>query len=192
MYSFNRSHAVAYSLVAYQCAWLKYYYPVQWATALLNERRDEQTKLKETIQEIRRSGIAFLHADIYASTDKYTAEDGGIRVGLTGLADFGNVAYNELQRITASEHIYTSLLDLVLQAKMSKLNSKAIGALIKAGALESLGDRKQLERELPLAVAIKQQEAHDRFMANQSAHGLTAAGKPLKRARIQALMVAGV
>jgi DNA polymerase-3 subunit alpha len=176
---------VAYALIAYQCAWLKYYYPIAWYTALLNERRDEQTKLQETIMEIRRAGIPFLRADIYASTDKYTAEDGGIRPGLTGLADFGIVAYNELRRALPDGCKPQSMLEFVRATRQNKLNSKAIGALIKAGALESLGDRKQLERELPIAIGIKQQEAHDRFMASQSAHGLTAAGKPLKRARIQ-------
>lgn len=180
-YAFNRSHAIAYALIGYQCAWLKFHYPVAWYTALLNERRDEQTKLQETIAEVRRQGIAFLRADIYKSLDMYVAEDTGIRVGLTGLADFGKVAFDELRRALSENNHFDSLLDLVRHVRMNKLNSKAIGALIKAGALESLGDRSTLTRELPLAVEQKKREAHEAFKAIQHAKGLTLAGTPQKR-----------
>ena len=98
-YSFNRSHAVAYAVVSYQCAWLKCHYPVAFMCALLNEKKDVQEKLRETCAEVRRMGIPFLGADVRYSGAEYSAEDNGIRIGLTGLVDFGQVAYDELQRV---------------------------------------------------------------------------------------------
>jgi DNA polymerase-3 subunit alpha len=185
-YAFNYSHSIAYALIAYQCAWLKHHYPIAWYTALLNERRDEQTKLQETITEVRRASIPFLPADIYKSRDVYVAEENGIRVGLTGLPDFGKVAFDELRRTLSENSHIATLLDLVRAAKMNKLNSKAMGALIKAGAMSSLGDRSQLERELPLAVEQKKREAHEVFKERCAAQSVTLAGKPLKRPRVRA------
>ena len=141
---------------------------------------------------MRRSGIPFLGADINASRDVYVAEANGIRVGLTGLPDFGKVAFDELRRTLSENHHIDTLLDLVRAARMNKLNSKAMGALIKAGAMSSLGDRAQLERDLPLAIEQKKREAHEAYKARCAAQGVTLAGNPLKRVRIQPLYEAAL
>jgi DNA polymerase-3 subunit alpha len=180
-YAFNRSHAVAYAMIAYQCAWLKYYFPVQWYCAMLNERRDDQKKLRETISEVRSKQIPFYPADIDKSRDLYTVENNGIRVGLTGIQDFGQVAYNELRRVLDIHHDIQTLLDLVRVAHMAKLNSKAVTALINAGAMERFGDPGLLLKLLPQCLDQKRRETHERFKLSQRAKGLTLAGTPLKR-----------
>jgi DNA polymerase-3 subunit alpha len=179
-YSFNRSHAVAYAVVSYQCAWLKCKYPVAFMCALLNEKRDVQEKLREVCAEVRRMGIPFLGADVRYSGAEYSAEDNGIRIGLTGLVDFGQVAYDELQRVM-HEGAPRSLDEFVRRANRAKLNTKSMTALINAGALGYLGDRATLKRELPLAIEAKIEAQHEARLEYVRGHNLTLAGEPRKR-----------
>jgi DNA polymerase III alpha subunit len=179
-YSFNRSHAVAYAVVSYQCAWLKCKYPVAFMCALLNEKRDVQEKLREVCAEVRRMGIPFLGADVRYSGAEYRAEDNGIRIGLTGLVDFGQVAYDELQRVM-HEGAPRSLDEFVRRANRAKLNTKSMTALINAGALGYLGDRATLKRELPLAIEAKIEAQHEARLEYVRGHNLTLAGEPRKR-----------
>jgi DNA polymerase-3 subunit alpha len=179
-YSFNRSHAVAYAVVSYQCAWLKCKYPVAFMCALLNEKRDVQEKLREVCAEVRRMGIPFLGADVRYSGAEYSAEDNGIRIGLTGLVDFGQVAFDELQRVM-HEGAPRSLDEFVRRANRAKLNTKSMTALINAGALGYLGDRATLKRELPLAIQAKIEAQHEARLEYVRGHNLTLAGMPRKR-----------
>jgi DNA polymerase-3 subunit alpha len=179
-YCFNLAHAVGYAMISYQCAWLKCHYPVAFMTALLNEKRDVQEKLRETCAEVRRMGIPFLGADVRYSGAEYSAEDNGIRIGLTGLVDFGQVAYDELQRVM-HEGAPRSLDEFVRRANRAKLNTKSMTALINAGALGYLGDRATLKRELPLAIQAKIDAQHEAHLAYARAHGQTLAGEPRKR-----------
>ncbi len=179
-YCFNRSHAVGYAMIAYQCAWLKYHYPVEWYAALLNEHRDVKERLRVTIADVRRSGIPFLGADIERSAAEYRPEHPGIRIGLTGLADVGQVAVDELKRVVAQEQP-RNLTELVRLSNRSKLNTKTLTALIKAGAMSRWGDRASLLRELPEAIEAKTQAQREEHLAWCHDNGLTTAGKPRKR-----------
>ena len=179
-YCFNLAHAVGYAMISYQCAWLKCHYPVAFMTALLNERRDVQEKLRETCAEVRRMGIPFLGADVRYSGAEYRAEDNGIRIGLTGLVDFGQVAFDELQRVM-HEGAPRSLDEFVRRANRAKLNTKSMTALINAGALGYLGDRATLKRELPLAIEAKIAAQHEARLEYVRGHNLTLSGQARKR-----------
>ena len=180
-YSFNRSHAVAYGLVAYQCAWLRYHYPVEFFCALLNDRLDNTDKLQETQRAARNAGVKLLRPDLYESTDRYTIDGEGIRTGLVGIRDFGGVAYRALMDARAKAGRFGSLRHLLSTAHAGKLNAKATTALIKAGALHELGEPGTLLRELPVTIEAIRKERADRTKTRYLAQGLTATGKPRAR-----------
>jgi DNA polymerase-3 subunit alpha len=182
-YAFNLAHAVGYAVISYECAWLKVHYPLAFMTALLNERRDVQEKLRETCAEVRRMGIPFLGADVRYSGAEYSVmpgPGGGIRIGLTGLVDFGQVAFDELQRVMR-DGAPRSLDEFIRRANRAKLNTKSMTALINAGALGYLGDRATLKRELPLAIEAKIEAQHDARLEYVREHNLTLSGQARKR-----------
>ena len=180
-YGFNRPHAIAYALVAYQCAWLRYHYPVEFFCALLNDRLDKTDKLQETQRAARNAGVKLLRPDLYESTDRYTIDGEGIRTGLVGIRDFGGVAYRALMDARAKAGRFASLRHLLSTAHQGKLNSKAVGALIRAGALHELGEPGTLLRELPDTIESIRSERADRQKTRYLAQGLTSTGKPRAR-----------
>jgi DNA polymerase-3 subunit alpha len=180
-YSFNRPHAIAYALIGYQCAWLRYHYPVEFFCALLNDRLDNTDKLQETQRAARNAGVKLLRPDLYESTDRYTIDGEAIRTGLVGIRDFGGVAYRALMDARAKAGRFGSLRHLLSTAHAGKLNSKAVGALIRAGALHELGEPGTLLRELPGTIEAIRTERADRRKMRNLAQGLTAAGEPRKR-----------
>jgi DNA polymerase-3 subunit alpha len=180
-YGFNRPHAIAYALVAYQCAWLKQHYPVEFYCALLNDRLDNTDKLQETQRAARNAGVKLLRPDLYESTDRYTIDGEGIRTGLVGIRDFGGVAYRALMDARAKAGRFGSLRHLLSTAHQGKLNSKAVGALIRAGALHELGEPGTLLRELPDTIDAIRTERADRQKTRYLAQGLTSTGKPRAR-----------
>lgn len=140
-YSFNKAHSVGYALLAYQTAWVKHHYPLEWYCALLNERIGDKVKLNETLRDARKKGIVVRSPHYLDSLDTFTiATDGqSIQFGLTAIPDFGSTAYESLKTGIQKTTRLANLNDLLMACNMGKLNSKALTALIKAGALQSLG-----------------------------------------------------
>ena len=158
-YGFNLSHGVAYGTVAYQTAYLSAHYPLQFFTALLNNRIDRPEKLAETKKAARDRHIKMLGPDINASTDVFTVDGDSIRYGLTALSGFGKSAYNALAA-GRRDAPFTSLDDVLNRCNMSKLNEGALKGLIKAGAMP--GDIGLLQRSLaPAMAAWKRQKEND-------------------------------
>jgi DNA polymerase III subunit alpha len=180
-YGFNRPHAIAYALVACQCAWLRTHYPVEFFCALLNDRLDNTDMLQQTQRAARNAGVKLLRPDIYDSTDRYTIDGEAIRTGLVGIKDFGGVAYRALLDARAKATTFGSLRHLLSTAHQGKLNSKAMTALIRAGALHELGEPGTLLRELPATIESIRTERADRQKTRYLAQGLTSAGNARKR-----------
>ena len=138
-YAFNKSHAAGYAIIAYQTAYLKHYYPVEFMAALLNSFLGSPNKISQYVLECRRMGIQVLPPDINESGERFTVNNGKIRFGLTAIK---NVGSNVVKQIIAERNRngpYKSFVDLCERVDSKDLNKRCIESLIKSGAFDSLG-----------------------------------------------------
>ncbi|HEX7324822.1 MAG TPA: DNA polymerase III subunit alpha, partial [Rhodanobacteraceae bacterium] len=172
-YGFNKSHATAYSLVAYQTAWLKVHYPAEFMAATMSSDMDGTEKLVQFIDDERANGIAVLPPDVNVSNYHFTAnraEDaalagprGSIRYGLGAIKGVGRAVCEAVMAARADGGKFRDLADFCLRLDSGKLNKRVFEALIHAGALDSLGaNRATLTTQLPEAVKAAEQSLRDR------------------------------
>lgn len=140
-YAFNKSHSVAYAIIAYRTAWLKYYYPVEFMAAQISSIMGNVTSTSLYIQECKRLNIEVLPPDINKSFDKFTVEEGKIRFGLSAVK---NVGHNLIEAIVDARKIgkYSSFTEFVSRVEKNNsgaMNKRAIESLIKAGAFDYIG-----------------------------------------------------
>lgn len=138
----HNSHAVAYSMLSYQTAWLKANHPDIFFAALLSVEYGNQDKVAEYIQDARRYGIEILPPDINKSQREFAITDGVIYFGLSAIKSLGEGAVDAILNARQDSQ-FGSLIDITERIPKGDLNSRALGMLIKAGALDSLGDRSQ-------------------------------------------------
>ena len=144
-YAFNKSHAACYAVVAYQTAYLKYYYPVEFMAALLTSVIDNPRKVSEYILVCRSMGIKVLPPDINRGESKFSVSDGCIRYALTAIKSIGRPIINAVTEERKTGGVFLNLEDFVSRMADKELNKRAIESFIKAGAMDSLGgSRKQL------------------------------------------------
>jgi len=138
-YGFNKSHAVAYSLLSYQTAWLKTHYPAEFLAALLSSEIGDTDKVVQYINEARELGLEVLPPDVNESRFKFTVVgDRRIRFGLGAVKNVGAGAIASL--LAGRERgRYTALVDLCERIDLRLCNKRVIEALIDAGACDSLG-----------------------------------------------------
>ena len=142
-YAFNKSHAAAYAIVAYQTAFLKYYYPVEYMAALMTSVIDNTAKVSEYILSCRSMGIQILPPDINEGEAAFSVSNGGIRYALTAIKGIGRPVIDTIIRDREGLGTYTTLQDF-LNRNIGCVNKRAIENMIKAGAFDSLGGtRKQ-------------------------------------------------
>lgn len=140
-YGFNRSHSAAYGVLAYQTAYLKRHYPLEFMAALLATVVGNQSKLAEYIDETRRMGIPVLPPDIQKSGVSFTVENGAIRFGLAAVKNVGTLAIENILK-EREEKPFADLLDLCRRVDLRLCNRRVMDALIRCGALDCLpGDR---------------------------------------------------
>ena len=141
-YGFNRSHAAAYALVAYQTAWLKTHYPIEFFASLLNAEAKNVERMSFLIAEAKREGLAVLAPDVNDSDAGFTVtSDTTIRFGLAAIK---NVGHNLVEALACERHAhgpFASLTSFFERLPLKDLNKKSMEALIKAGALDRLGER---------------------------------------------------
>lgn len=142
-YAFNKSHAAAYAVVAYQTAFLKYYYPVQFMAALMTSVIEMPNKVAEYILVCRQMGIKILPPDINAGTYGFSTDNGSIRYGLSAIKSVGRPVIENLVKERRENGVYRSLKDFV-ERNINQVNKRAVENFIKAGALDCLeGNRHQ-------------------------------------------------
>ncbi|MBR6522231.1 MAG: DNA polymerase III subunit alpha [Oscillospiraceae bacterium] len=151
-YAFNKAHAVSYAIVAYQTAYLKYYYPCQYMAALITSVLDNTAKISEYIADCRENGIALLPPDINRSGDGFTIEDGNIRFGLAAVKNIGRGFIRSVISERKQYGEFTSLFDFCSRMYGGELNKRAVECLIKAGAFDSLGAKRSQLLEIYAAV----------------------------------------
>jgi DNA polymerase-3 subunit alpha len=160
-YGFNKSHAAAYAIVAYQTAYLKANYPVEFFCAMMTNDMADTAKLSQYINEARAFGIEVLGPDVNESLVHFApARDGkAIRFGLAAIKGVGEVAVESILKARNERGKFTSLSDLCERADGRAVNRKTLEALIKTGACDGFGQTRatlsaQIERTLARAASI--------------------------------------
>ena len=144
-YAFNKSHAAAYAVVAYQTAYLKCFYPVEFMAALISSVKDNSGKVSEYIMHCRQMGIVILPPDINEGYGDFSVKDGCIRYGLSALKNVGYTVINSLVEERDARGKFKDLYDFIHRCSEKTLNKRSIENFIKGGALDSLGaNRKQM------------------------------------------------
>ncbi|HHW57948.1 MAG TPA: DNA polymerase III subunit alpha [Clostridia bacterium] len=138
-YAFNKSHAAAYAVIAYQTAYLKRYYSVEFMAALLNSFVDNLDKIAFYVQVCRKMGIKVLPPDINESDSYFTVVEDKIRFGLSAVKNVGLNMTMEIVKERGKNGKFKSVVDFFERMQDSQLNKKAIESLIKAGAFTSFG-----------------------------------------------------
>jgi len=143
-YGFNKAHAASYGIVAYQTAYMKAHYPVQYMTAVLQAEAGDADKVAAIVHECRRMGIDVLPPDINESFRNFAmvskpGEPGRIRFGLTAIKNVGEHICEVLYQERKQHGRYQSLEDLLERVTDKDLNKKSVESLIQAGAMDSFG-----------------------------------------------------
>jgi DNA polymerase-3 subunit alpha len=140
-YGFNKSHSAAYALVAYQTAYLKAHYPLEFLAAVLNSEINNTAAMAKHIMEAREEGIELLPPDINRSDRDFTVESGKVRFGLAGVK---NVGVGAIHDIVEARHAgpFENFRDVLERINLGKVNRKVLEALIQAGAFDSLQPRR--------------------------------------------------
>ncbi len=136
-YGFNKSHAAAYAVIAYQTAWLKYYYKVQFTAALISSVMDNSSKVAEYITECKKIGIEILPPDINESNVSFTVNENKIRFGLAAVKNLGINAVNSIIEARRAKGSFVSLYDFLDKVDVGVINKRAVESLIKCGAFDS-------------------------------------------------------
>ncbi len=143
-YAFNKSHGAAYAVLAYQTAYLKAYYPVEFMAALMSSVMDDSDSIALYIQNCKEMGIEVLPPDVMKSSKKFVAVDGKISFGLLGVKNVGEAAADAIIRVREN-YRPEDIFSFIQNIEIKDINKKAMESLIKAGALDSLkGNRAQL------------------------------------------------
>lgn len=145
-YGFNKSHAAAYALLAYQTAYLKANHPVEFYAAAMTTECANQEKLSAYRNEMRQRGIPLYPPDVNASGPRFTVEDGsdgtGVRYALAAIKGVGAAAMDQLVRERATKGPFTDVFDLMARCGTKVINKRLLESLARAGALDSLASNR--------------------------------------------------
>jgi len=173
-YGFNKSHAAAYAIVAYQTAYLKANHPVEFLCAMLTNDMGDTAKLSQYINEARTLGIEVLAPDVNESQVAFAPAREGtvIRFGLAAIKGVGEIAVESILKARSEGGRFKSLSDLCERVDTRTVNRKALEALIKSGACDGFSETRatltaQIDRTLARAASI----AHDRARGQSSLFG---------------------
>ena len=170
-YGFNKSHSAAYALIAYQTAYLKAHYPVEFMAALLTEDMENTDKVIKNIGEVRAMGVEVLPPDINASARSFTVADDVMRFGLGAVKGVGAAALESIQQVR-KDKAFASLQDFCERVDLRKVNKKVAEALIKCGAFDSLGGKRaQFFAGLEEAMDIGQRLQREQDSGQESLFG---------------------
>ncbi len=142
MYGFNKSHSAAYAYIAYQTAYLKTHFPVEFMAATMSADMDNTDKIVKSIAECRKMSIDILPPDINQSEREFKVIGKAIRFGLEAVKGVGSAAIESILEARGKEGPFISLEDFFGRVDGKKVNKKVVESLIKAGAFDSFGLRR--------------------------------------------------
>lgn len=137
-YAFNKSHAAAYSVVSYQTAFYKHYYPVEFIAAVINNRFDKPDDVEKYMRVMKSMGIPLYPPDINKSDPLFSPEGNGIRYGLACIKNVGLTAMEQLTKVRTEGGLFTDYYEFV-ERMNGALNKRALECLIRGGALDCFG-----------------------------------------------------
>lgn len=159
-YAFNKSHAACYAVVAYQTAYLKYYYPKEFFAALMTSVMDNVTKVSEYILTCRQLSIRILPPDINEGQSGFSVSGDAIRYGLSAIKSVGRNVVDEIIKERKNNGLFTSIDDFVERMGGREVNKRTLENFIKSGAMDSLpGNRRQ---KTMIAPELLDQKTKDR------------------------------
>ena len=159
-YCFNRSHSAAYAFVAYQTAYLKCHYPVEYLSALLSSVSSDAEKTQLYIEEALKKGIKVLPPDINHSLASFTPDGNNIRFGLASIKQVGEGVIEDIIKEREENGDYKSIYDYVKRLDIKCSNKKTLEGLIKAGAFANIEkSRKQLMDNIEYITATASKES---------------------------------
>jgi len=168
-YGFNKSHASAYALLAYQTAWLKANYPLEYMAVLLSSEMENTDKIVEYIAECHQMGITVLPPSVEKSFSEFRIENGSIRFGLLAIKNVGQGAIDSIVGARESGGAFKSLCDFCVRVDLRLVNRRTIESLIKAGCFDSLGQpRAQLFKGLDIVLEKASQAQKERLSGQTS------------------------
>lgn len=138
-YGFNKSHSVAYAMIAYQTAYLKAHYPVEFMAALLTCEMGNTDKVIRHIGECRERGLEVLPPDVNESQRDFIVTSKKIRFGLAAVKNVGTAAIEAIIKARDNEEPFNNIFDFCQRVDLRKVNKKVIESLIKCGAFDSTG-----------------------------------------------------
>ena len=172
-YGFNKSHSAAYALVAYQTAYLKTHYPVEFMAALLTSETSKPENVVKYIGECKEIGISVEPPDVQVSGAQFTPHGEAIRFGLAAVKNVGGNAIESI--LKAREEVggrFRSFWEFCEKVDLRVMNSRVIQSLIKAGALDSLGNRASLMKAVDSAMERAQKAQKDAAQGQSGLFGL--------------------
>ncbi|MBU1950153.1 MAG: DNA polymerase III subunit alpha [Candidatus Eisenbacteria bacterium] len=171
-YGFNRSHSAGYALVAYQTAYLKAHYPVEFMAASMTSEMSNSDRLKILLADCRRQGITVRPPDLHKSRSGFHVEGETIWFGLEAVKGVGHGAVEGILHTREREGAFQSLFHLIEHVDPGVLNKKAMESLIQAGGLDALSpNRAQLMAGLPIAMEWGARLRKDRIVGQSSLFG---------------------
>jgi DNA polymerase-3 subunit alpha len=176
-YGFNKSHSSRYAMVAYETAWMKTYYPLQFMAALLTFERGDTDKVVDYIDEARSMGIDVRPPDVNASGSDFTVvydenKNGMIRFGLSAVKGVGEKAVEAIIEARKKDGPFESLFNFCKRVDLRAVNRGVIESLIKCGAFDSTGDkRKAMVEGLDGALAYGNRMQQDALAGQMSFFG---------------------
>ena len=181
-YSFNRSHAACYALIAYRTAWLKANHPAEYMAALISSVMSTKDRVPFFVARCEEMGIEILPPDVNLSDHEFTVIERCIRFGLDAVKGVGYQAVEAIKVARAKEGPFTSLWDFCERVDARAVNKKAIEALIKCGAFGSTGaTRRGMLDVLEQAQGAGQKAQQDALIGQASIFDLGEVGAPRRR-----------
>src|SRR3989440_183355 len=177
-YGFNRAHSAAYGLIAYQTAYLKANYPLEYMTSLLIHMEGSADRVATAIVDCRARGIEVLAPDINRSRADFSLADGRIQFGLAAIKNVGSHAVETIVDMREADGAFKSLEDLCERTSVIQdVNRRVLESLVQSGACDSLGERARLLYALDKVVARAGQARRDRESGQTSLLEMVGSGE---------------
>jgi DNA polymerase-3 subunit alpha len=181
-YGFNKSHAAAYALVAYQTAYFKANYPVEFMAALLTSEMGDTDKIVKYIEECRAMGIRVEPPDVNVSAVRFSVAGDTVRFGLAAIKNVGEAAMESILATRDTDGPFKSLEDFCTRVDSRLMNRRVLESLVKAGAFDSLGlPRAHLMAHLDAAMETGQRQQRERAEGQGSFFDLLGTPPPAAR-----------
>ena len=173
-YGFNKSHSVAYALIAYQTAWLKANYPAAFMAAVMSADLDHTDRLVMIKDDCRKSGLNLLGPNVNQSAYQFNvADDESILYGLGAIKGLGRTAVDAVITEREQNGPFENIAEFCRRVELEKINRRALEAMIKSGAMDTFGTtRRSLMHALPEALKSADQEARAKAAGQNDMFGI--------------------